>query len=108
MFNEISNLDNGSRGRVDWGSNLHHGLIRSRSWLVSWSISIDSLPLVGDISHVSLRAGSVGDNLNSAIGQVDSVLSLGVVVSAVLLVGEDGSRVLLIVDSELVLKTHKT
>ena len=106
-FNEISNLDNGC-GSVDWGGNLHNWswswLIGSRSWLVSWSISIDSLPLVGDISNVSLRTGGVGHNLDTTVGQVDSVLALGVVVSPVLLVGEHGSRVVLIVDSELVLQ----
>ena len=116
MFNEISNLDNGSG--VDWGGNLHNWswsrswlvswsrswLIRSWSWLVGRSVSIDSLSLVGNISNVSLGTGGVGHNLDTAIGQVDSVLALGVVVSSVLLVGEDGSRVILVVDSELVLE----
>ena len=46
----------------------------------------------------------VGDDLDTAVGKVDPVLSLGVVVGTVLLVGEDSSRVGGVVNSKSVLQ----
>lgn len=94
------NLDNRSRGRLVWG----WGRLISWGWgrFVRSSLGIDSLTLVLHISNIALRTSSVCDNLDTAIRKVDSVLPSSVVVSAVLLLGENSSRVFWVVDSILV------
>ena len=101
-----------------WGwDNLHHRdggrLVRcwGRGGLVCWGwgglvglhLSIDSLSLILDISNITFRSSRVGHNLDTAIRKVDPVLSLGVVVSTVLLLGEHSSGILRVVHSILIL-----
>lgn len=95
------NLNNRKWGRLVWS----WGRLISwwRSWFVGSNLGIDSLALVFHISDIALRSSSVGDNLNTTIGKVDSVLSGGVVVSTVLLMCENSSRVFWVVDSILVI-----
>ena len=99
------------------GGNLHHGggggLVGSRSGgvrlgggLVGGLLRVDGGALVGDIGNVTLGSGGVGHDLDPAVGEVDPVLSLGVVVLPVLLVREHSSGVLGIADSKLVLKQY--
>jgi hypothetical protein len=54
-----------------------------------------SFTLVLDVSGVTTLVGVVGDNLDSAVGKVDAVLSGGVVVVTVLVVGEDWAVVVI-------------
>ena len=72
--------------------------------LVGGLLGVDSLSLVLDVSDVALGTGGVGDDLDTAVGKVDPVLSLGVVVGTVLLVGEDSSGVGGVVNSKSVLQ----
>merc|ERR1740124_224278 len=100
------NFNNWSRS-ICWG-NLHNW---DRGGLVSWSWSclvwsflrIDSHTLVLHISNISLRTSSVGHNLHTAIGKVDPVLPIGVVVSPVLLVSEHSSGVGWVIHAILVI-----
>merc|ERR1719347_2329556 len=71
--------------------------------LVGLHLSIDSLSLILDISNITFRSSRVGHNLDTAIRKVDPVLSLGVVVSTVLLLGEHSSGILRVVHSILII-----
>jgi len=109
-------------GRFVWsrGSNnfhhrsrdyLDHRFVWSRGRLVSWGwsclvrldLSIDCLALVLHISNIALGPCGVGHYLDTAIREVDSVLSSGVVVCTVLLMVEDSARVLGVIHSILVI-----
>ena len=70
---------------------------------VGLCLGVHGLSLVLDIGNISVRASTVGNNLYSAIRKVHSVLTSGVVVGPLLLLGENGT-VMRIVDSILVLK----
>merc|ERR550525_769571 len=107
------NLDNWSRGSNRRNLN-HRGRsnnnrgscnLDERSSLVSrcrlrWVLC---LSLVGDGSVVSLRPGSVGDDLDTAVGKVDAIFSAGVGSVSLLGLGEDGVAVALVVHSILVI-----
>jgi len=98
------NLHNRGRGNFD------NRLVWSRGRLVCWGrgrfvgfhLSIDSLAFILHISNIALGSSGVGDDLDTAVRQVNSVLSTGVVVSTVLLLGENSSGVLGVVHSILV------
>jgi len=94
-----SGLVSGSRGSLvgRGGGSLVGGC-----GLVGGCIGINGLTLILDIGNISFRASTVGNNLYSAIRKVHSVLSSGVVVRPLLLLGEDGTVVGGIVDSILV------
>jgi len=87
---------------VSWGGGSLVGGCGVGGGLVGGSVGIHSLTLILDIGNISFRASTVGNNLYSAIGKVHSVLSSGVVVGPLLLLGEDGSVVGGIVYSILV------
>jgi len=110
------------RGRFVWGwgsNNFHdrsrdyldHRFVWSRGRLVSWGwsclvrldLSIDCLALVLHISNIALGTCGVGHYLDTAIREVDTVLSTGVVVCTVLLMVEDSARVLGVIHSILVI-----
>jgi len=113
-------------GRFVWGwgwDNLHHwgrGDLDDRSrlvgcWgrggLVCWGwgglvrldLGVDSLALVLDISNITFWSSRVGNDLHTTVGEVDPVLPIGVVVSAVLLLGEHSSGILRVVHSILII-----
>jgi len=122
-------VDRGGRfvwgwGRLVWGwgwDNLHHwgwGDLDDRSrlvgcWggLVCWGwgrlvrldLGVDSLALVLDISNITFWSSRVGNDLHTTVGEVDPVLPIGVVVSAVLLLGEHSSGILRVVHSILII-----
>ena len=97
-----SRLVGGSRGGLvgGGGSGLVGG---SGGGDVGLCLGVHGLSLVLDIGNISVRASTVGNNLYSAIRKVHSVLTSGVVVGPLLLLGENGT-VMRIVDSILVLK----
>ena len=70
------NLDNWSRGN-NRGNPNHRGSVGGRGSLVSRGglLGEDCLALVGDGRVVALGPGSVGDDLDSAVGKVDTVFS---------------------------------
>merc|ERR1719266_3226194 len=75
--NNRGNPNHGGRSRNNnrSGSNLdQRGSSQSRGGL----LGEDRLALVGDGCVVALRPGGVGDDLDSAVGKVDAVLSSGV------------------------------
>jgi hypothetical protein len=95
-------VDNGL-GVVDWGGLVVDGfggrlvvdglgsrLVRSRLVLV-----IVSLALVFHVSNIAIGASAVSDDLDTAVGKVDPVLALGVVVVPVLRVAELGAGVVI-------------
>ena len=59
-------------------------------WLVFW---VRSFSFVFDIGDITIWTSRVGDNLDTAIGKVYTVFSLGVVVVSVFVVGENCSGV---------------
>lgn len=98
------NLHNRGRGNFD------NRLVWSRGGFVCWGrgrfvglhLSIDSLAFILHISNIALGSSGVCDDLDTAVRKVNSVLSAGVVVSTVLLLGENSSGVLGVVHSILV------
>jgi hypothetical protein len=97
-------VDNWSWG---WGVSWSWGWGVNWSWGVCWSWGLVGgflrevgLSLVFDISDVTALISVVGDNLDTAVGKVDTVFSGGVVVVAVLVVRE-GLSGQVIVDSVL-------
>ena len=90
-------------GVIDWGGlvvdglggrlvvdGLGSGLVGSGLVLV-----IVGLALVLHVSDIAIGASAVGDDLDTAIGKVDPVLALGVVVVPVLRVAKLGARVVI-------------
>ena len=75
-----------------------------RGRVVGLGLRVLGNTLVFHISNIAVWASAVGDNLDTAVGKVDPVLSLGVVVGTVLLVGEDSSGVGGVVNSKSVLQ----
>merc|ERR1719288_359516 len=59
-------------------------------WFVFW---VGSFSFVFDISDITVWASRVGDDLDTAIGKVYTVFSLGVVVVSVFVVGENSSGI---------------
>jgi hypothetical protein len=77
-----------------WGSNNNWGWgIRSWSWGISWGSSIDGLSRILDISNITIAISSVGDSLETTIGKVDVVFSVGVVTFTSLAGSKVGSTV---------------
>ncbi len=83
-------VDNWSWG---WGVNWSWGVCWG--WGICWGgclvggfLGEVSLSLIFDISGVTTLISVVGDNLDTAVGKVDTVFSGGVVVVTVLVVGE--------------------
>merc|ERR550532_1174790 len=99
-------LDNWSRGN-NRGNPNHRGRcnLDQRGSLVSSSrqVGVDSLALVGDGRVVALGPGSVGDDLDSAVGKVDTVLSTCVCSVSLLGLGEHRVAVACVVHSILVI-----
>jgi hypothetical protein len=85
---------NGCWGIRSWGCNNNWGWgIRSWSWGISWGSSIDGLSRVFDISNIAIAISSVGDSLETTIGKVDMVFSVGVVTFTGLTGSKVGSTV---------------
>ena len=59
------------------------------SWLVGWSVWVCGFSFVANISDITVWASRVGDNLDTAIGKVYTIFSLGVVVISVFAMRED-------------------
>ena len=94
-----SNLDDRGRG----GDNRSSSNLDERGSLHCRLRREDGLALVGDGSVVALRSCGVCDDLNSAVGKVDPVLSSGVGTVTLLGLGEHGVAEALVVHSVLVL-----
>ena len=96
-----SNLDDRGRGRG--GDNRSSSNLDERGSLHCRLRREDGFALIGDGSVVALRSCGVCDDLNSAVGKVDSVLSSGVGTVTLLGLGEHGVAEALVVHSVLVL-----
>ena len=96
-----SNLDDRGRGRG--GDNRSSSNLDERGSLHCRLRREDGFALVGDGSVVALRSCGVCDDLYSAVGKVDSVLSSGVGSVTLLGLGEHGVAEALVVHSVLVL-----
>ena len=96
-----SNLDDRGRGRG--GDNRSSSNLDERGSLHCRLRREDGFALVGDGSVVALRSCGVCDDLYSAVGKVDSVLSSGVGTVTLLGLGEHRVAEALVVHSVLVL-----
>ena len=96
-----SDLDDRGRGRG--GDNRSSSNLDKRGSLHCRLRREDGFALVGDGSVVALRSCGVCDDLNSAVGKVDSVLSSGVGTVTLLGLGEHRVAEALVVHSVLVL-----
>ena len=96
-----SNLDDRGRGRG--GDNRSSSNLDERGSLHCRLRREDGFALVGDGSVVALRSCGVCDDLDSAVGKVDSVLSSGVGTVTLLGLGEHRVAEALVVHSVLVL-----
>jgi hypothetical protein len=67
--------------------------IRSWCWGISWGRCVDGLSRVLDISNIAIAISSVGDSLETTIGKVDVVFSIGVVTFTCLTGSKVGSTV---------------
>jgi len=86
-------LDDRGRGGLVWGRGGDIGL----------SFGVGSLSLVLDISNITFGSSRVRDDLDTAVGQVDTVFAICVVVVPRLCLREDRARVLRITHSVLVI-----
>merc|ERR1719419_622712 len=84
-FDNRGYFDNRSiRGRCNLDYRSGGCLVGRRSRFVRCSLSIDCLSFILDISDITFGPSSVGDNLNTTIRQVDTVLPSSVVVLSIL------------------------
>jgi hypothetical protein len=84
----------GCWGIWSWGSNNNWGWgIRSWSWGISWGRCVGGLSRIFDISNIAIAISSVGDSLETTIGKVDVVFSVGVVTFTSLAGSKVGSTV---------------